>query len=128
MDFTITNVGLLVQDVQGVVGFYRKAFNLTVKQDYPEFVEFNSNGATLFLWEWSHLERYLGKEAMAKVKHPFMAAIFCENVTEVDDAYQHLSNLGVDFITPPQDWPWNARAAYFVDPEGYIWELYTWIQ
>jgi len=127
MDYTITNIGLLVQDLQSVVEFYRNAFNLTFKQKSSQFVEFNSNGATLFLWEWSHLEQHLGKEAMSRVKHPFMAAIYCPTPAQVDEAYTHLLDKGTEFIAPPQDWPWRARAAYFVDPEGYIWELYSWI-
>ena len=76
MDYTITNVGLLVQDVQSAADFYRLSFDLTVKQNFPTFIEFQSKGTTLFLWQWSHLEQYLGKEVMAQVKHPFMAAHF----------------------------------------------------
>lgn len=127
MDYTITNVGLLVQDVQSAVGFYREKFNLSTKQDFPQFVEFKSNGSTLFLWEWAHLESYLGKEAMKLVKHSFMAAIFCESPDKVDEAFQDLSNKGVHFLAKPTNWPWNARAAYFVDPEGYLWEIYSWL-
>lgn len=126
MDYTITNVGLLVQNVQSAVEFYRSTFNLTTKQDSPEFVEFNSKGSTLFLWQWSHLEQFLGTKAMAQVKHPFMAAIFCDTPQKVDEAYHDLCKKGVNFIAQPTDWPWNARAAYFVDPEGYLWELYSW--
>ena len=68
MDYTITNVGLLVQDVQSAADFYRLSFDLTVKQNFPTFIEFQSKGSTLFLWQWSHLEQYLGKEVMAQVK------------------------------------------------------------
>lgn len=127
MDFTITNVGLLVPDVQKVVSFYKNVFNLSMKQDFPEFVEFESDGPTLFLWQWSHLEEFLGKETMKKVTHPFMAAIYFDSSNKVDEAYKYLLSKGVDFLTEPKDWPWNARAAYFVDPGGYIWEIYTWI-
>jgi uncharacterized protein len=128
LKYSITNIGFLVPNVQKVVEFYKDTFGYTLKQNLPEFVEFEMEGATLFLWQWSHLESFLGKEAMAKVKHPIMAAIQCKNPQEVDEAYKDLTQKGVEFLAQPTDWPWKARAAYFVDPEGQIWELYAWLE
>ena len=129
MKYHITNAGFILPDVDKAAPFYRDHFGYSIKQDFlPEFVEFEAEtGATLFLWQWSHLEQHLGKEAMSKVKHHFMAAVKFDTPEEVDQAYQELEALGVEFIAKPTDWEWKARAAYFVDGEGYVWELYAWI-
>lgn len=127
MKYQISNVGLLVPNVQRAVPFYRDKFGYTLKQDFPEFAEFNADEATLFLWQWSHLAEHLGEDAMSKVKHRFMGAIQCDTAEEVDAAYDELQSKGVTFLAEPTDWPWQARAAYFVDEEGYMWELYAWI-
>ena len=51
MEYQISNVGLLVPDVQRVKPFYRDAFGYTLKQDLPAFAEFDAGGAALFLWQ-----------------------------------------------------------------------------
>ncbi len=28
----------------------------------------------------------------------------------------------------PADYPWNARCAYFTDPDDTLWELYAWLE
>ncbi|TIW05258.1 MAG: VOC family protein, partial [Mesorhizobium sp.] len=40
--------------------------------------------------------------------------------------YAELSDKGVPFVGPPGDYVWNARCAYFHDPDGTLWELYAW--
>ena len=64
---------------------------------------------------------------MSKVKHRLMGAIHFETAEEVDAACQELKGKGVEFVSKPTDWPWNARAACFVDPEVGLWEIYAWL-
>ena len=53
----------------------------------------------------------------------------CFRVEDVDAEYRRLSNLGVEFISEPQDFDSTAfglgmsRAVYFYDPDGIIIEL-----
>ena len=30
------------------------------------------------------------------------------------------------FVSAPGDYPWNARCAYFTDPDDNVWEIYAW--
>jgi hypothetical protein len=41
--------------------------------------------------------------------------------------YEKLVARGVSFISPPKDYPWQARCVYFADPDDYIWEIYSWL-
>lgn len=127
MELKITNVGIIATNAQKEAADYRTLFGLQTKQDSPEFVEFDSNGTTLFVWQRSHLERFLGREAMSLVTQPVMFVIQCKEPEQVDAYFRDLSEKGAHFIASPNDWPWKARAAYFVDRQGFIWEIYAWI-
>jgi predicted enzyme related to lactoylglutathione lyase len=41
-------------------------------------------------------------------------------VADVDQEYERLKSLKVDFITIPTTWPWGARSVHFRDPDGNI--------
>ena len=42
------------------------------------------------------------------------------NVADVDEEYERLKSLKVDFVTTPTTWPWGARSVHFRDPDGNI--------
>jgi len=42
------------------------------------------------------------------------------NVADVDQEYERLKSLKVDFITISTTWPWGARSVHFRDPDGNI--------
>lgn len=46
---------------------------------------------------------------------------------EIDRLYTELTAKGVPFQGPPEDYVWNARCAYFTDPDDTLWELYAWL-
>ncbi len=119
---------MLVPNVQESIPFYRDIMGYEIVNEAEGFVTFKVDGITLFMWEWPHIARYIGQERMEKVKHKNLFAIYFENRKEVDLAYKELSGQGVDFVIEPQDWPdWKAYAGYFVDPNGYMWEIWCWI-
>ena len=129
MKYLHTAHGLLVPNVKEAIPFYRDVLGYRVAQENEGFVLFDAEGARLFLWEWPHIVKYIGAERMEKVKHRCQYSIRFETTEEVDVAYQELKNKGVDFVIEPQDWlDWKARAGYFVDPNGYMWEIFCWIK
>lgn len=50
---------------------------------------------------------------MAKVKYRDQQAIRCDTPEEVDEAYEQMKAEGVEFISEPKDYEWNARCVYF---------------
>ncbi|MDX9851514.1 MAG: VOC family protein [Anaerolineaceae bacterium] len=128
MKFKNTAHGMLVPNVKEIIPFYRDILGYEIIDEADGFVLFDAEGARLFMWELPHITKYLGVERMAKVKHKTQFAIRFDTPSEVDDAYKELSGQGVDFVIAPQDWPdWKAHAGYFVDPNGYMWEIFCWI-
>jgi len=128
MKFKNTAHGLLVPNITEIIPFYRDVLGYQIINQGESFVLFDAEGSRLFMWEWSHLSRYIGEDRMTKVKHKTQFAIRFDTSEEVDAAYQELFSKGVDFVISPQDWPaWKAHAGYFVDPNGYMWEIFCWI-
>jgi uncharacterized glyoxalase superfamily protein PhnB len=44
-------------------------------------------------------------------------------VQDVDQAFESLRALGVEFIVDPIDRYWGRRTAHFKDPDGVVWEI-----
>lgn len=48
-------------------------------------------------------------------------------VSDVDKAYTHLVDRGVEFVKPPTDKPWGLRTASFLDPAGYTLTITSYL-
>jgi len=119
--------GLLVDDAAEAADYYTNVMGYKIDVVADSFFQFDTGGrAIFFVWQWDHLVKHLGEEAMSKVKHRVQSAIYFEKPADVDKYYEKLKSEGVRFIVEPRDWEWEARAAYFVDDDGYMWELYSW--
>jgi catechol 2,3-dioxygenase-like lactoylglutathione lyase family enzyme len=127
MRFRVTDCCLLVPNVDRSVEFYRDRLGLRLKRRDIGFAEFDIEGATLALWEASDVQRHLGKDAVSNEGHWFMGAFEFQSAEALLDAYNQFKSRGVTFVKEPRDWPWGARAAYFKDPDGYLWEIYAWV-
>jgi uncharacterized glyoxalase superfamily protein PhnB len=46
-------------------------------------------------------------------------------VSDVDREFERIGRLGVDWVHPPTDQPWGARAMLFRDPEGRPVNLFS---
>ncbi|MGA1835781.1 VOC family protein [Herbiconiux sp. 11R-BC] len=56
-----------------------------------------------------------------------MLAVELDSGDEVDRLHAELVGRGLVASGPPADFEWGARSSYFVDPDGYIWEIYAWV-
>lgn len=121
--------GMLVPNIQEVIHFYRDILGYSVVRESESFITFDAGGKTLFMWEWDHINKHIGSENMKKVQHKNLFAILFKNRQEVDLAYKELLNQGVDLVRKPQYWPdWKSYAGYFIDPNGYMWEIWCWTE
>lgn len=124
-----TAYGLLVDEVDKMVNFYRDTLGFKVTRQSDTFALMDNGGPLLlFFWQWKHLQKHLGIEAMKKVKHRTQSALRFDTPQEVDAAYEDLLAKGIEFVAQPANWEWNAYAAYFVDRDGYMWEIFCWLK
>ena len=126
--FRITDVCLLVEDIQRAVDFYTNVLGFTLRRRAEGFADFQSEDVILAAWEIDHINRHCG---VSNVRAPAWAHKACIAVNlptpdDVDAMHRKLLALGVSFVSPPTDYPWNARCTYFTDPDDNVWELYAW--
>jgi catechol 2,3-dioxygenase-like lactoylglutathione lyase family enzyme len=57
-----------------------------------------------------------------------MLAVELDTGEQVDALYESLTARGLAASGPPAVYEWGARSTYFVDPDGYIWEIYAWVE
>lgn len=122
----ITDVCLLVQDLDGMVRFYAETVGFKLRRQAPGFADFFTGGATLALWQVDHMRSHLGLADSRQTGWRMMAAMQLESEARVDATHRELSSRGVEFLVEPRAYPWNAYAAYFSDPEQNLWEIYCW--
>ena len=107
--------GYLVEDIYKEAEKFTKVFGFKPARIDETFAGFPMEGKVeFFLWQWKHLEDNLGKDVMAKVKYRDQQAI------------RYDTPEGVEFISEPKDYEWNARCVYFLDESGHMWEIYCW--
>ena len=123
----ITDVCVLVADVERSIRFYVDKLGFRLLHRAPGFADFAGAGVTLAVWEADHVRQNTGlPTAAAPGVHQVMIAVHLPAPADVDAAYAELTADGVAFETTPADYPWNARSCYFAGPDGELWELYAW--
>lgn len=125
----ISDICLLVEDIGRTVDFYVDKLGFKLRRRAEGFADFHSEGITLAAWELDHIHQYAGVSNLRTQNgaHKACVAVELKVPAEVDRLYEELSTKGVHFYRPPGDYVWNARCAYFTDPDGTLWELYAWL-
>ena len=124
----LTAATLLVSSVERSLAFYRDRVGLELYRTNDGFACFRTNGAILALWEASHVAQAIGLELAAPPRGSQRIMLACElpTMSAVDYHHSVLAGNGVAFRGEPKAYPWNVYAAYFEDPDGYLWELFAW--
>ncbi|MCA8916931.1 MAG: VOC family protein [Planctomycetes bacterium] len=113
---------LYVADLQSSAAFYDAAFGFPKSVDVPEYVEYQVNaGACLGLMPQANTRHLLGPEMGSRT--PTDGCPRGEVYLLVDDpdaAVQRLTAAGARCTSPLAARDWGDRAAYFLDPDGYV--------
>lgn len=125
----IKDICLLVEDIERTVDFYTGKLGLTLRRRAEGFADFELDGVILAAWEIAHVSAHTGvPNRPGRDGHKACIAIECDSPAELDQIYQELLERGIEFQAPPGNFIWNARCAYFYDPDGTVWELYAWLE
>lgn len=127
MDMFISDVSYFVDDMERSTHFYQNKVGLKIKRKDQWCVEFETGEATFTIRKAGEFRKVLGDDSISNEGHLCIGAFQFDTGEEVNEYYQFLCDQKVDFITDLVDWPWGARAAYFKDPDGFLWEIYAWV-
>lgn len=125
---SIKDICLLVENIERTVAFYTEKLDLKLRRRAEGFADFEMDGVILAAWEIGHLNSHTGVPNHAgRAGHKACIAIEMPSPDALDTLHQDLLDKGVAFQGPPDNFVWNARCAYFYDPDGTVWELYAWL-
>lgn len=127
MDTAIEWIILITDNYTAMKGFYRDTLGFPIERDIPteEFTQFKTNNCFLAIYGKQFVEKVLNKPITGK---PGSVIYSFKESIDIDSDYQQLKAKGVQFIKEPETQPWGQRTAYFVDPDGNIWEIQQWIK
>ena len=123
----LTDIGLFVSDMERAVAFYGETLGFELKRRDIGFAEFHTQGIGLALWEVSDVTAALALEESPRQGLSVMVAVRVETADAVDALHDALAAKGVSIVQAPTTHAWNARTAYFSDPDGNLWEIYAWV-
>ncbi|ABL83687.1 Glyoxalase/bleomycin resistance protein/dioxygenase [Nocardioides sp. JS614] len=127
---TITDLCLVTHDLEASVEFYTTKLGYTLSSRMPGFADFEGPGVILALWDAQLIRETTGVPALAEEPsgRTVMVAVELSSPVEIDTAYERLRARGIEFYSPPADYPWNARCIYFPGPCGEFWEYFAWLE
>lgn len=122
MEPTLALTILYVPDLARAVAFYDSAFGFPKSTVAPEYVEYQLNGgACLGLMPQANTRHLVGPVLGART--PVDGSVRGELYLLVSDAAAAVARLaaaGAVCTSPLADRDWGDRAAYFLDPHGYV--------
>ncbi len=122
----LNDICIFVSNIERSVKFYTQKLGFKIKRRQPGYVEFNFQGTSVTLWQANGVQQAIPSEHLGENGHHFMLAVRVPTMNDVDRIWKELSKKGVDFISLPETYLWGARAIYFKDIEGNIWEVFAW--
>ena len=131
MDFdqlhAISDICLLVQDLDRSIAFYTEKLGFTIKRRTDGFVAFESRGVSLVVWQSSYVpdEPRPLSHSPGRSDHRACVSVRLPSGGDVDRWYETLAAMDVPFERLPANYPWGARSCYFTDPDNILWELYA---
>ena len=127
----LNDICLYVKDFQGALKFYTEKFGFKVKRLQPDeehanYAEFEFQGTGVTLWQQDGLDECFDRKYIDGEGHHFMIAVKVPKLQDVDDIANELIGNGVICIGQPTTYGFGSRAAYFLDFEKNIWEVFAW--
>ena len=120
----VTHVCIITPQFAKMQEFYKRLLHLEPKQYQADYLEFETPGAFISLYE----EASFAQIAPAAVPKPGTGGMMLElQVDNVDQEYRRLHGIGltIDFVLPPTTFPWGNRSTYLRDPDGNLINLYS---
>lgn len=125
MDPRISFVTLVVRDLERSRDFYVAGLGWTAELDVPGEVVMIRTGdkLVLSLWQEEAAVAELGPVGRPEGALPFTLAHNVRSPEDVDAALSSVRDAGATIVTEPTTRDWGGYSGYFVDPDGFRWEV-----
>lgn len=112
-------VCLLVKDLKTSTNFYKDILGLELNSQDDGFADFKMAGTSLAIFQKDKAVSMLPGDYM----NSGGGAVLAFQVDDVEKTCDDLKAKGVNVVEGPKTTPWGQTVAYFLDPDGNIWEV-----
>ena len=121
-------VGLLVEDIEKMVSFYRNIMEFETDWDGGLFAELKTKSGPLsfFMYDRRSFASAVGESYYPQkgINMTMEIGIWLPGFSDVDREYERLTALGIkSFTGEPVTFPFGIRNFYITDPEGNLLEI-----
>lgn len=123
MSRDVTQVYLMVSDLEESAAFYADALGLPIKESSDRRVSFDTGTCEL------KLEADFDRETLAAFgmdspgERRGDGAIIVITVESVDDVYQSALDADANLLIEPRETSWGRKIVLIRDPDGYVIEI-----
>ena len=114
---------LCVGDVERSTAWYRDKLGFEVLKQEPEIALLRIDSGLVYLFAESAPTEDKPSEHLVPKPGGVILVLTVEDCRE---AYDELTERGVEFLTPPKSPPWGGRRCFAPDPDGYLVEIEDW--
>lgn len=124
----INIICLGVKDMKRSLNFYRDllGFKTDVRDDNADVVFFDTPGTKFELYPLALLAQDISSDMPPQIANGFAGITLAYNVAvkeEVDTIIELARKAGAKIVKEPQAVFWGGYHAYFMDLDGYYWEV-----
>ncbi len=112
-------VCLLVKDLNESMRFYQDILGLELNSQDDGFADFKIEGTSLAIFQKDKAVSMLPEDYMKSGG----GAVLAFQVDDVEKTCDDLKVKGVNIVEGPKTTSWGQTVAYFLDPDGNIWEV-----
>lgn len=115
---------IITKDVPSLVEFYTRILGAESEGD-ENHAEFKTIGASLTIFSREGMEEMAPNSMNGAGSGNFIIGIKVENI---DEEFERLKELDVDFVKLPETYKWGSRSFWIRDPDGNIVNFLSIIQ
>jgi len=122
-------IGIFVNDLYKMVGFYRDVLGIAIDWDgNGPYAEFHHDGIRFSMYERAQLPALLNQapDYPDGLNGTFELAIDFPTSADADREYERAVQAGARPIYAPRDEPWGMHSSMIADPEGNLIEIGSW--
>ena len=124
----ISIICLGVKDMAQSIRFYRDGlgFETAEKEDSPKVIFFNTTGTKFELYPLKLLADDINEKNPPHIATGFAGITLAYNVKSEDEVHEIMelaARAGAIIAKEPQRVFWGGYSGYFIDPNGYYWEV-----
>jgi len=129
MGTRIDMIGIFVNDLRQMVGFYRDVLGFEIEWNGEgPYAEFKHAGVRFSMYERAQLPGLLGQPPTypSGLNGTFELAIDLPVSADVDREFDRAVRAGAHPVYAPRDEPWGMHSSMIADPEGNLIEIGSW--